>query len=112
MAEEGYLPNMKIFYIAAIATGMLLCTACGNTEKTEAITADIEAAQMEGRNAAKEYATKQWRDTLELQRLLLETRARQSKYVIAGDTASARAFDEAFVSTLQTVRPDVARHLR
>ena len=90
----------------------VIAAGCGNTEKTEAITADIVAAQMEGRNAAKEYATKQWKDTLELQRLLLETRARQSKYVIAGDTASAKAFDDAFVSTLRTVRPDVAKHIR
>lgn len=98
--------------IYALAAGILaMSAACSRTEKTEAVTAEITAAQMEGRNAAKEYVTKQWKDTLELQSLLMETRARQSKYVLKGDTAAARAFDDAFVSTLQTVRPDVARHL-
>lgn len=97
-----------------LVAGMLiiLAAACSQTEKTEAITAEIEAAQMEGRNEAKSYVTKEWKDTLELQRLLLETRAKQSKYVIKGDTAAAAAFDSAFVSTLRTVRPDVAAHLR
>lgn len=99
-------------HIIALAAGILVMSAaCSQTEKTEAVTAEITAAQMEGRNAAKEYVTKQWKDTIELQRLLLETRSRQSKYVIKGDTAAARAFDDAFVSTLKTVRPDIARHL-
>lgn len=98
-----------LYALAAVILAM--SAACSQTEKTEGVTAEIIAAQMEGRNAAKEYVTKQWKDTLELQKLLLETRARQSKYVIKGDTAAARAFDEAFVSTLKTVRPDVARHL-
>lgn len=105
------MKKSKIMISALVAVVAMTMAACGGTEKTEAITAEITAAQMEGRNAAKEYATKQWKDTLELQQLLLETRARQSQYTLKGDTAAARAFDEAFVSTLKTVRPDLAKHL-
>lgn len=101
--------TMKKQIIIPLCLAALLSAACGRTEHTEAVTAEIEAAQMEGRNAAREFVNTRWKDTLELQRRLLEVRSRQSKYIEAKDTDAAVAFDTTFVNTLRTVRPDIAR---
>lgn len=102
----------KILFIAAL----VLLAACGKEgkqiEKSEETTAEIEAAQMEGRDAARAFVGREWRDTLDLQRQLLEVRAKQSKYVMEKKQKCAEAFDSTFVSTIRTVRPDLAPHLR
>lgn len=100
--------------MAAALTGLLLgAGACGGKDgvKHESA-ADIEAAHNDGRETARQFVNRPWRDTLELQRALLEARAEQSKYTRAGRQESAAAFDSAFVSTLRTIRPDVARELQ
>lgn len=81
-------------------------------EQSEETTAEIEAAMMMGRNAAKEFATKQWEDTFALQKKLLDVRTRSSKYTIDKKPQSAAAFDSSFVSTMRTVRPDLADQLQ
>lgn len=101
----------KIAGIAAAALMAVAVASCGRTEQAEAVEAEVEAAQMEGRNAAREFVNTQWKDTMELQRRLLEVRSRQSKYVEAKQPAAAEAFDSTFVSTLRTVRPDIARYI-
>lgn len=111
-----FLKKIRIMksYNILIAAMMLAAVAagCGQTEKTEATVAEIEAAQMEGRNAAKAFVTKEWRDTMELQKNLLEAKAAQSKYLINKKPECAAAFDSAFVSTVRTVRPDIADQLK
>lgn len=103
---------MKKSIIAAIVIVAALTSAsCKKDEKAARVAAEVEAAQMEGRNAAKEFVNTQWKDTLELQDRLLQVRARQSKYVMNKQPEAAVAFDSTFVSTLKTVRPDVAAHL-
>lgn len=92
-----------------LATGM---AACGTkTDKGEEAAADIEAAMIEGREAARKFLNRPWKDTTELQSQLLEARAGQSKYVTTGRPRCAATYDSAFVSTLRTVKPDVAREL-
>lgn len=86
-------------------------SSCSKTDKAAEDAADTEAAIIEGREAARIFVQRNWKDTTELQGLLLEARTRQSKYRMAGKERSAQAFDSAFVSTLRTVRPDVAREL-
>lgn len=86
--------------------------SCSQTEKTEEATADITAAQMEGRRAAGKLLAPDWKDTMELQNALLEVKATQSKYVMEGKTKSAEAFDSAFISTLRTVNPDLAKKIK
>lgn len=105
-------------YLITLMCGLLLTglSACGSKaaksmEQSEETTAMIEAAMIEGRNTAKAFATKQWKDTLELQRHLLEAKSVQSKYVINKQPKCAAAFDSTFVSTMKTVRPDLASHL-
>ncbi len=90
-----------------------LAVSCGNgsEDKSTETAAEIEAAHIEGREAAREFVNRPWRDTMELQKHLLEARALQSKYQMASRPRSAAAFDSAFVSTLRTVRPEVALEL-
>ncbi len=107
--------KMPMLKKGIITCGAVLCViafaACSGTERTEAVTAQIEAAQMEGREAAREFVNAEWPDTMALQKKLLEVRSRQSKYVEKKQPEAAAAFDTAFVHTLRTVRPDIAREL-
>lgn len=102
--------------VAATAAAIfLLPVATGCSTKTEnrgdEVQADIEAAIMQGREAASVFVQSKWKDTTELQERLLEARAKQSTFTMAGKPHAAAAFDSAFVSTVRTVRPDVAREL-
>lgn len=74
--------------------------------------ADVEAAMMQGREAARIFINRKWTDTAELQRNLLEARARRCVYDTTGRRESAAAFDSGFVSTIRTVNPEIARHLQ
>lgn len=85
---------------------------CARTEKTEAITAEITAAQMEGRRAAGRILGPEWTDTAKLQRALLDTKVKQSQYLIDGKPECAEAFDSIFISTIRTVNPDLAKKLK
>ncbi len=99
---------------------LLLCMgifSCGRAAETrfehgEEDAADVEAAMMQGREAARIFINRKWNDTAELQRNLLEARARRCVYDTAGRKASAAAFDSGFVSTIRTVNPEIARHLQ
>ncbi|MCH5229670.1 MAG: hypothetical protein J1F12_06735 [Muribaculaceae bacterium] len=103
---------MKSFtIISAIFFATFFLSNCAQTEKTEAITAEITAAQMEGRREAGRILGPHWKDTLQLQRALLEAKAKQSKYLIEGKGHCAEAFDSSFVSTIRTVNPDLAKKI-
>ena len=93
-------------------TGIFFLSACTQTEHTEEITAEITAAQMEGRNAARRIISKNWKDTIELQKELLDIKARQSKYIIEKKEKCAAAFDSSFFSTIRTVNPDLNKIIR
>lgn len=93
-----------------IAVSAASCGHGGDSKSNES-DKEIEAARIAGREAARVFVNRPWQDTIELQKHLLEVRASQSKYVIAGKPQSAAAFDSAFVSTIKTVSPDVAREL-
>lgn len=99
---------MKFIFILLISA--VLC-ACSQTEKTEAITAEITAAQMEGRRAAGIILGPEWKDTVQLRRALIDAKVKQSKYIIAGKPECAEAFDSTFISTIRSVNPDLAKKL-
>ncbi|MCH5239857.1 MAG: hypothetical protein J1F38_06510 [Muribaculaceae bacterium] len=96
--------------IAAFPT-LLLCS-CAETEHTEAITAEITAAQMEARRTAGAILGPEWKDSLKLQKALIDAKVKQSKYLIDGKPECAEAFDSTFISTIRTVNPDLAKKLR
>lgn len=85
--------------------------SCSETERTEGITAEITAAQMEGRRAAGIILGPEWKDTVKLQRALIEAKVKQSKYLIEGKRECAAAFDSTFISTIRTVNPTLAKKL-
>lgn len=81
-------------------------------EEGEETQAEIEAAMMEGRAAARAFINKSWTDTLQLQNNLLEARSKRIPYDTVDKPHCRAAFDSAFVSTIRTVRPDVAKALK
>lgn len=89
----------------------LVAISCSRTEQAESDRADIEAAMMQGRMAARDILAADPSDTVDLQERLLDARAKQSRYVIDKHPDQAAAFDSAFVSTIRTVRPDLGRRL-
>lgn len=98
-----YLPLIIICFFAL---------SCSHTDKGEETAAEIEAAMMEGREAAKIFVNRPWRDTTELQSRLLEARSRRAKYDTIGLKKCAEAYDSGFVSTIRTVNPDVANQIK
>lgn len=98
--------------ISASAAIAFLLPGCAQTEHTEAITAEITAAQMEGRDAARKLLSNTWNDTTGLHRHLEEARKRRQEFADSGKTKCAEAFDSTFVSTIRTVRPDLDKKIR
>lgn len=97
----------------AISIAFLLTfQACAETEKTEEITAEITAAQMEGRRAAGKILGPEWKDSTQLQIALMEAKSAQSRYLIDGHPKAAEAFDSAFLSTIRTVNPSLEKKIR
>lgn len=93
---------------------MMLMASCsghkgGDSNESEA---DIEAATIAGREEARIFVNTVWKDSMELQQRLLSARAKSSKYEMAGEPRAKEAFDSAFVSTIRTVRPEVAAQLK
>jgi hypothetical protein len=93
-------------FTAAIALASLL-GACAGTEKTEALTAEITAAQMEGRNAARPIINREWKDTTGFNKTLEKALEKRYTYLKHGRPECAEAFDSTFVRTVRTVRPDL-----
>lgn len=104
---------MKYFFnfVGFTIVGIIL-SSCAQTEKTESVTAEITAAQMEGRRAAGMILGPEWIDTVALQKALMETKVRQSKYIIEGKPHCAEAFDSTFISTIKSVNPSLARKIQ
>lgn len=92
-------------------TLFLVLVGCKDTEHTEAVTAEITAAQMEGRRAAGRILGPEWQDTSKLQKALLDIRVQQSKYIIDGKPECGAAFDSTFISTIRTVNPELAKKM-
>ena len=90
---------------------ILLMAACSQTEKTEAVTAEITAAQMEGRNAARDIIIYNWKDTTGIHKAIDHAKTTRHKYDSVGHDAASAMFDSAFNKTIRTVQPDLAKRL-
>ncbi len=90
---------------------LLLLSACANTERTEAITAEITAAQMEGRNAARDIVIYPWNYPTGVSKAITKARIPRMKYDTIGHKAATAAFDTTFNQTIRTVRPELAKKL-
>ena len=86
------------------------CSACSETEHTEAVTASVTAAQMMGRNDARGFINREWTDTASLVAKIRELRkSRRDSLSAVGHPDFAAAYDSAFISTVRAVRPPLAR---
>ena len=87
-----------------------------STQRAETVAASEMAEQMEaakeGRAAAKAIVTKNWTDSMQLQKAILEARAKNSRYEMEGKKGCQAAFDTAFFNTIRTVRPELASQLQ
>ena len=105
--------RLKILSAAAIA----IFTSCGGNkgaesmEKGESSMAVVEAAMMEGRNAARVFLSQDPTDTMAMEQKLLNARAIQSRYVNDNNHDAAMAFDTAFIHTLRAARPELAQQI-
>lgn len=102
----------KVTFLSLIATLVLLSPGCSKTDKGEETAAQIEAAMMQGREAARIFVNKEWNDTTELRTRITAARSRRSHYDTLGLKRSAEAFDSGFVSTIRTINPEIAKHIK
>lgn len=108
----------KPLYLLLLSAAIALsaCSNSGSGSDSASVTpesqADIEAATIQGRNVAREFINRDWKDTLELQTLLLEIQVKhRDKYILDKHPAQAEAFDSAFIQTIRTVRPSLANEI-
>lgn len=105
--------NRTTIYTAILAVAAAAAAAgCSSKTDTGGVTesADqIEQAHNAGREAARKFVSQQWKDTLELQQQLVEAAAARARYDSL--PRCRETYDSAFISTIRTVSPDVAREL-
>lgn len=92
-----------------MAMPMLL--SCGGKGNGSVSGEALEAARMAGRNAAKIFVSREWKDSLELHSQLLEVAAERSKYTMENRSVERAAFDSAFISTVRATRPGLAERI-
>lgn len=100
----------NIITVAALAATVL--TGCSNKGDNTAVKEDadqIEAAHIEGREAARTFINRQFKDSMELQLELVKAGAIRAKYDSMPQCRAA--YDSAFISTVRTVNPEVAKEL-
>ncbi|MDE5663752.1 MAG: hypothetical protein K2L35_03140 [Muribaculaceae bacterium] len=95
---------------------LLICGACGGKgektmEASEEDAAQIEAAIILGRGDARRIINRTFNDSMAFHAALLEANAHKSAYQLDQRPRCAAAYDSAFISTIRTTRPDLARML-
>ncbi|MDE5902483.1 MAG: hypothetical protein K2O78_06325 [Muribaculaceae bacterium] len=103
-------------YIASLALACLL-GACGSKqakemEASEETTAQIEAAIIQGRGDARRIINRTFNDSMAFHAALLEANSHKSAYQLDNKPRCQAAYDSAFISTIRTTRPDLARMLQ
>lgn len=94
-----------IFLASIVALMSASCSSKGEQAEVKE-----EAAHIDGRETARVFISRQYKDSLELQHQLVESGSRRSKYDSLPRCLAA--FDSAFISTVRTVRPEVAEELQ
>lgn len=91
-----------------------MTAGCKKIERSEAVTAQIEAAQIEGRKATRLIfgSDKIPTDSLQLRQLVDSVRMRNKYHRDTIYTPEeVAAFDSAYISTIRALSPEVARRL-
>lgn len=100
----------RLMLAATLIMPMISCSSKGVQAEVREEAAQIEAAHIDGRETARAFVSRHYKDSLELQHQLVEAGARRSKYDSLPQ--SLAAFDSAFISTVRTVRPEIAAELQ
>lgn len=107
--------NLRVAAGVIAATMLTGVVACGGSEERavkEETAAQIENAIKAGREDARRIVTREFRDSMEFHGALLEANARKSTYYLDTLPQCEAAYDSAFISTIRTVRPDLADMLK
>lgn len=96
----------RILSSILVLSAVIGLASCAQTERAEGVTAEIEAAQMEGRRAARRFLAASPADTAATGAALRDVRARSDSYRKIEKAECAAAFDSAFVGTIRAVSPD------
>lgn len=86
------------------------CSTKGEQAAAAETAEQIENARIDGRETARGFINRHFSDSLEMQQEMVEAGTRRSRYDSLPQ--SREAFDSAFISTVRTVRPEVARELQ
>lgn len=100
---------LKYICFLIISISLLCSCSSGKNGNSNVSDKQLEEAHIAGREAAREFVNKKWTDTLKLQEHLVEAGAKASAYDSLPQMRAA--FDSAFISTVRTVRPEIADQL-
>ena len=100
----------------AVAAALLLMAAaagCGGRDHGDAGALDSDGARSEAERWARELVNTSRSDTAAMQQCILEAKAAQSRYLVAGSDGRELAdeFDTAYREYLEDHAPDLAREL-
>lgn len=86
--------------------------SCKQVEKAEGQTAEMEAAQMMGRQAAKSLVTKKWTDTTQLNTYIDTLNSQRARFLYGKQPSDYAAYDSAYIRTVRAVDPDMADRIQ
>lgn len=98
---------------AALSAAAILLSGCSSKGEQAAAkeeAAQIEAAHIDGREAARAFLGRQFKDSLEIHAELVRAGSRRAHYDSL--PRSQAAYDSAFISTIRTVNPALAGELQ
>lgn len=105
--------GIPVFIFVTLGATMLsACSGCAETEKTEGVTAEITAAQMEGRNAARPFLSREWKDTTGLGAMMHVVNEKKAAYIADKKPECAAAFDSTFYHTIRSIMPELVYMIR
>lgn len=94
----------------AVLCGLLgACSTAGEQAAVKETAEQIENAKIAGREAARTFVSQDFRDSLELQGNLIAAGAKRAAYDSLPEQRAA--YDSAFISTVRTVRPEIAAQI-
>ncbi len=96
--------------IFGVIFAMNSCSRAAEQAEVKEEAQQIEEAHLSGREAARSFVSRKWKDSIQLQEQMLEVGVQRSRYVSL--PKSRAAFDSAFISTVRTVRPEIAAKLQ
>jgi|GEM_PF-1687945 hypothetical protein len=100
---------IKIVAACFAATVLVGCSSKGEQAAVKEEADQIEEAHLDGREAARAFINREFKDSMELQLEMVKAGASRAKYDSLPKCRAA--YDSAFISTVRTVKPEVAREL-